>query len=118
MEQRMEIEAKYAVIGPLDPERIAALDLGSYMVTARGMERHNDEILDTPDRALTMARQALRIRKTDDRTLITLKGPNTVSGGVHAREEIERPLPADADGDPGRWPAEIADKVTPLLGNQ
>lgn len=114
----MEIEAKYAVIGPLDPERIAALDLGSYTVTARGTERHNDEILDTPDRALTTARQALRIRKTDDATLITLKGPDTASGGVHAREEIERPLPADADGDPGRWPEEIAEKVTPLLGDQ
>ncbi|HST88094.1 MAG TPA: CHAD domain-containing protein [Ktedonobacterales bacterium] len=114
----MEVEAKYAVIGPLDPERIAALDLGSYTVTARGKERHNDEILDTPDRALTTARQALRIRKTDEATLITLKGPNTVSGGVHAREEIERSLPADADGDPGRWPREIAEKVTPLLGDQ
>jgi triphosphatase len=116
----MEIEAKYAVTGTLQPDTVTGLDLSPYQLVDRGIERHSDVVLDTLARNLTTARQALRIRRTPDATLMTLKGPATHGGTVFQREEIEAPVAAnavaeDAVADPERWPAAIAARVLPLL---
>lgn len=116
----MEIEAKFAVTGPLPPEQITALDLDPYHLEDRGVERHDDTVLDTPARDLTSARQTLRVRHTSDATLMTLKGPSKREGAVFARDEIEAPVAEDANvaADPALWPPAIAARVRPLLNGE
>jgi inorganic triphosphatase YgiF len=115
----VEIEAKFAVIGPLDPPHIDTLDLAPYRLVPRGVQRHHDEVLDTPARSLTAARRSLRIRRAGQEAVLTLKGPNTTSDdGMYAREEIEASLPEGTDGDIRAWPPQIAERVAPLIGGQ
>ncbi len=114
----MEIEAKFAVTGSLSPEQITALDLSPYHLEDCGVERHEDAVLDTPARDLTTARQALRIRRTPDATLMTLKGPANREGAVFARDEIEAPVSDGAATDPALWPSAIAARVRPLLNGE
>ena len=114
----MEIEAKFAVTGPLSPDQINALDLGPYHLEDCGVERHDDVVLDTPSRDLTAAHQTLRIRRTPDATLMTLKGPTTREGVVFARDEIEAPVPEGAATDLTLWPDAIAARVRPLLDGE
>ena len=114
----MEIEAKFAVTGHLSSEQINALDLDPYHLEDCGVERHEDIVLDTSSRDLTTARQTLRLRRTPDDTLMTLKGPTTREGAVFARDEIEAPVPAGAATDPTLWPNAIAARVRPLLNGE
>ncbi|MBZ5877141.1 MULTISPECIES: CYTH domain-containing protein [Chromohalobacter] len=51
---------------------------------------------DTPSRALERARIALRIRRTPDGHLQTLKTAGSGQGGLHARGEWEWPIAGDA----------------------
>lgn len=111
----MEIEAKFSVLGSLDPEQISQLRTAPYHLEDRGSEHHFDEVLDTPTRALTTTKHALRLRRTEHGTLVTLKGANSSSGGMHAREEIEAPLPDGVETDVSRWPQEVAERVVPML---
>lgn len=114
----MEIEAKYTITGPLDAATLEALDLGPYRLEFLKEERHHDEVLDTPTRALTSKRQALRLRHGGGRTIVTYKGPDNVSGGLHEREEIEV---AFTDGTlPSsyrEWSPEIVERVGPTVGD-
>jgi inorganic triphosphatase YgiF len=114
----MEIEAKYKVTGPLEAGELEALDLGPYRLEFLREEQHHDEVLDTSDRALTSRRQALRLRHDGGRIIVTYKGPDSVSGGLHEREEIEA---AFADGTlPSsyrEWSPEISERVGPTVGD-
>ncbi|HEX6797555.1 MAG TPA: CHAD domain-containing protein [Ktedonobacterales bacterium] len=117
----MEIEAKFAVTGPLSPDQISGLDLDPYHLEDRGVERHNDVVLDTPSRELTAARQTLRIRHTPRATLMTLKGPTTREGAVFTRDEIEAPVSEGAASNPtdlALWPDAIAARIRPLLNGE
>lgn len=115
----MEIEAKYAILGPLSPAALSTLDVDPYLLVPEGERRHHDVVLDTPDRAITSAGNVLRMRHVDDHVILTYKGPNIGSNGVREREEIERTLAADlADGyNPRRWPEEILTRIRPLIGD-
>ena len=115
----MEIEAKYAILGPLSPTALSTLDVDPYLLLPEGERRHQDVVLDTPDRAITSAGNALRMRNVEDRVILTYKGPNIGSNGVREREEIEQTVPADhADGyDPRHWPEEILARIRPLTGD-
>jgi triphosphatase len=114
----MEIEAKYRITGSLEAATLEALDLGPYRLEPLTEEEHHDEVLDTPTRALTARRQALRLRRSGGRIIVTYKGPDSVSGGLHEREEIEA---AFTDGTlPGNyqeWSPEIRERVEPTVGN-
>jgi triphosphatase len=114
----MEIEAKYAITGPLEAATLEALDLSPYRLERLKEEQHHDEVLDTPNRALTSKRQALRLRYGGGCTIVTYKGPDSVSGGLHEREEIEVTF---ADGTmPGNyreWSPEITERVEPTVGD-
>lgn len=127
----MEIEAKYKITGTLDPATISALDLTPYAVRAGEQLAHHDIMLDTPERAITGSRHSLRLRDENGTTILTFKGPDTVEGSIHRREEIEARLPAsgtDANGAPatGRsaggaydyrtWPKKLAQRVEALVG--
>ncbi len=58
----MEIEAKYAIVGPLEPSAIDALKLEPYLLRPAGIKTQHDEILDTAGRAVTGSRHGLRLR--------------------------------------------------------
>ena len=110
----MEVEAKFAITGALEPERIGALSLPPYTLRSAGVERHSDVLLDTPSRALTGALRALRIRTIGARRILTLKGPNQGADGVHEREESEVELTGPLSFDPRDWPPEIGAQVAAL----
>lgn len=118
-ETRVEIEAKYAILGPLSPTALSTLDLDPYVLLPEGERRHQDVVLDTPGRAITSAGNALRLRHTEDRVILTYKGPNIGSDSVREREEIERVLDGDrADAyDPRHWPVDILARIAPLVGD-
>src|SRR5260370_27209276 len=109
----MEIEAKYAILGPLNPAALTSLDLGPYHLFPDGETHHQDVLLDTPAYAITSDGHTLRLRHSEGRVLLTYKGPNAGSDGMHEREEIEIPLEAPASTDYQRWPDEIADRIAP-----
>jgi inorganic triphosphatase YgiF len=112
----MEIEAKYAVVAPFAPAALDAIDLRPYALSPGGAERHHDQLLDTPARALTSRRLALRLRHIGDRIIITFKGPNIGTGATHEREEIEAAVRAPLSADFHQWPDAIVAHIEPLIG--
>ena len=68
-----------------------------------------DRYVDSADWALTRAGLAARLRQTSQGTLISLKAQATSRTQLHRREEIEGP--ADAEREPGEWPASEARNV-------
>lgn len=127
----MEIEAKYKIMGPLDPAIMTTLDLAPY--TLRPAERlaHHDIVLDTPERTISGSRHSLRLRTENGTTILTFKGPSAVEGSIHRREEIEARLPkngsaangaadtgydAKATYDYRTWPKKVARRVEGLVG--
>jgi triphosphatase len=114
----MEIEAKYKIIGALEASTLEQLDVGPYRLLPGKDEQHHDEVLDTPTRTLTGARRALRLRRTVDTVTVTYKGPDTVSGGLHQREEIEATFAVDAlPRDYHEWSPEISHRIEPSVGS-
>lgn len=108
-----ETEAKYSLMSehvPSEAELAAALaEVGLETGPARHVV-NKDRYYD--DARLSLARSgfALRRRMADGRLLATLKTLGTVDGAVHRRDEIELPIPDDADPwEP--WPTPIADRV-------
>ncbi len=116
----MEIEAKYKITGPLSPADVDQLDLAPYIVRPGADLKHHDIMLDTVERAITGSRHALRLRDENGKKILTLKGPGTVKGSVHERQEIEAPLPAGrSDGellDYTAWPHALAAPVAQMAG--
>lgn len=99
----MEIEAKYR-LDPAALERAAGLrELGAYTLRpAPAPEIQRNRYFDTVDGRLRQARYGLRLRQLPDRSLITLKGPSSVTpDGLHRRAEFEFP---GADPHPAAWP--------------
>ncbi|HEY1388186.1 MAG TPA: CHAD domain-containing protein [Ktedonobacterales bacterium] len=119
----MEIEAKYALTGPLEPADLEAADLHLYQLHSTGDERHHDVLLDTSMRALAANKRTLRLRHRDDgRVIATYKGANSESGAVHSRDEVEAQVSeTEPDGgqpvDAHRLPPALAERVGPLVGD-
>jgi inorganic triphosphatase YgiF len=113
----MEVEAKFAITGTLSPTSIEELDIRPYSLRSAGMADHMDTLLDTPDRRITGQTHALRVRSGASGLTLTLKGPNTDEGEVHARQEWEAPLTPPLCLDPKAWPEPIASQVAQLAGD-
>jgi inorganic triphosphatase YgiF len=115
----MEIEAKYAILGPLNASKLVTLDLAPYHLFPDRAGHHRDVLLDTKDRSITSTGVTLRLRETDDgRTVLTFKGPNAGRSGVHEREEIEATLTSPDHFDYSCWPEEIRERVRALAHGQ
>lgn len=110
----MEVEAKFAITGALDPASLTTLALHPYTLRSAGVERHRDALLDTSARAITSTRHALRIRAIGERRILTLKGPSTGAGSVLEREELETELAGPPSLDPHDWPREIGETVAAM----
>jgi inorganic triphosphatase YgiF len=112
----MEIEAKYRVEDAALLARLATLTvLGPYQLQRAADEDQLNTYFDSADRRLQHARYGLRQRMIGGRSLITLKGPNSVVDGVHQRDEWE--FPSDTP-QPAQWPVgEARDRALALLGD-
>ncbi|HEV2405902.1 MAG TPA: CYTH domain-containing protein, partial [Ktedonobacterales bacterium] len=71
----MEIEAKYAILGPLNPATLSTLDVDPYLFAPEGAAHHQDVVLDTPNRAITTSGSVLRLRHMEEQVILTYKGP-------------------------------------------
>ena len=114
----LEIELKYAATPAAlavlaDAERLGPALLGPTVVNDE-----SDRYLDTPDRRLSAAGWAcrLRTRRVDGiaRTFVSLKGPaEPAVAEMHRRPEIEAEAPDDLD--PARWPPSPARELVDRL---
>lgn len=111
----MEIEAKYQLTAPVTPEQIEALDWTPYQLGQRETIDQHDTFFDTPQRAISQTRHAVRLREGGRTLVVTLKGPGMVEAGVHSREEIEEPT---GDRAPQGWPTPIRERLRQLIGEQ
>jgi inorganic triphosphatase YgiF len=114
----LEIELKYAAT----PAALAVLAdaerLGPAMLGATVVNDETDRYLDTPDRRLSAASWAcrLRTRRVEGvaRTFVSLKGPaEPAATEMHRRPEIEAEAPDDPD--PTRWPPSAAHALVDRL---
>ncbi len=80
-----EIEAKF-FIHDLDTMAARLQGLGAQLTSQRVLETNLR--FDTPDNAITRARQVLRLRK-DTAAVLTFKGPDQAGERVSIRQEIE-----------------------------
>lgn len=116
----VEVELKYLASGPAALERLTResrlgpAELGSPRTVAE-----TDNYLDTPDRRLSSARWACRLRTREGSVRISLKGPPESGGGgaLHRRPELEGP--AGSGHDPATWPpSEARDLLDTLRDGQ
>jgi inorganic triphosphatase YgiF len=114
----LEIELKYAAT----PAALAALGdakrLGPALLGATVVNDETDRYLDTPDRRLSAAAWAcrLRTRRVEGvaRTFVSLKGPaEPAVAEMHRRPEIEAEAPDDSD--PAAWPPSAARELVDRL---
>jgi inorganic triphosphatase YgiF len=112
----MEVEAKYTIIGEVEPATLEQLHLRPYRLRQAGEEQHHDEVLDTPDCALTSHHQELRARYLDEQITVTYKGPDVGVGALHEREELEAKFAGPLPKDYRAWSPQIAQRVEPLVG--
>ncbi len=111
----MEIEAKLTLNAPTDAAQIEALDWTPYQLGTGHEVQQHDTFFDTPELALSRTRHAVRLRQGGTTTVVTLKGPGKVEGGVHEREELELPT---AGNTPEQWPSAIQTRLQQLIGTQ
>ncbi|HVF09310.1 MAG TPA: CYTH domain-containing protein [Abditibacteriaceae bacterium] len=114
----MEIESKYTVSGPLDPDTLPLLDLSPYHLRPLKDAHHHDVHLDTPGHKISGASCGVRIRREEGTTKLTFKSLGQYSEGVHEREELEEELPPGAEFDVQRWPPSIAGRVREIVGDE
>lgn len=116
----VEVELKYLASGPAVLQRLAAQPrLGPAELGPPQTVAETDIYLDTPDRRLSTARWACRLRAREGTVRISLKGPPEPGGGgaLHRRPELEGPA---GDGrDPAAWPpSEARDLLDALRDGQ
>ena len=96
-----EVEASLAIVAG-DPEAVAAelaglRELGRYRLLPRPEKRIRDIYLDTPDGQLLRHLVSVRLRESNDKVLVTLKGDDPSAGaGIKVRRELELPWSEDA----------------------
>lgn len=91
----VESEIKLRMAGP-GPAREAVTRLGASLVRPRHLE--DNVLLDDAGGALVASGRTLRVRRTEEGTVLTFKGPRRDREGVKSREEVEASLPA-AEGE-------------------
>lgn len=95
----VEREIKFTVRDRAVFAAIAALtEIAGYRLIDHGIRRQVDTCFDTPDFQLFHGKVVLRLRRWDDRAVVTFKSHGGVRDGVYHRTEIETPVdPASVD---------------------
>ncbi len=88
----MEIEAKFILPDAKTARQLRRQDrIARYKLTDAHTLKMRDTFFDTRSGALDTIRYVLRVRRrSDSKTLVTLKTPTEKRGAVHRRPEIER----------------------------
>ncbi|MCB0078753.1 MAG: CYTH domain-containing protein [Anaerolineales bacterium] len=108
-----EIEIKYDCLTRVTAEDVEAVPLGPFRLGERTDHDLHDILLDTPSRAFSERRVALRLRFDGDRRIVTMKGPKAVHGNTVRREEYEATLGPEAQSDsPSTWPEPFRSRIT------
>lgn len=92
----MAIEREIKLTLPPAQAEAAVRFFTSRMASAGQIMRLNNIYFDTPELALSQAKSALRLRRTPDGWLQTLKTTGVMQDGLHARHEWEMPVPGEA----------------------
>ena len=94
---RRELEAKLVARDAALLDSLAELPaIGDFTVQHVGERALHDRHFDTTDQALGSRGIGLRIREQDDQSYFTLKWPNTASGSLYDRPELELPVSRSA----------------------
>jgi inorganic triphosphatase YgiF len=106
-----EVELKLLLTGDVTPQTVHAA-LATWADTHGGSldsfaaDTHTDRYFDDPRLSVARAGFGLRLRMGGGRMLATLKSSGAAGGGLHARFELEEPVPEDATAaDP--WPPRV-----------
>jgi len=117
-DRNLEIELKYQVTAPGGGDRyLVAPELGPFRPDGpvRAV-RVTDRYMDSAGWALARAGYAARLRTSNRRTLISIKGRGSAEPGPQRREELEGP--ADPAAPPSEWPPSAArDLLLELCGD-
>lgn len=106
-----EVELKLLLTGEVTPQAVhAALaawaEAGGGSLAPFSVDTHTDRYFDDPRLSVTRAGFGLRLRMGGGQMLATLKSSGAADGGLHARVELEEPVPEDATAaDP--WPPRV-----------
>lgn len=99
-----ERELKYSLVDapPTEAELHAAAAASAFAFVAQGTAEHVDRYFDDDAGSLARAGVALRRREGAGGAVAALKTQGTVTGALHAREELEAPMAGDD------WPVPVA----------
>lgn len=116
----MEVEAKFIVPDAATARTLAKLQtVGDFTLGAAERLRMRDTFYDTPDHALLQARVVLRVRRrSDGKTIVTVKTPAERRGAIHRRPETEAEanLPRGTGAlSPRELPRRVAQALAPYL---
>jgi len=115
----LEREVKYAVSDPAALDALYGLHglPGGYALLSGGLALLTDAYYDTVDHALLRHGWVLRLRHSDGRTKVTVKGLERHGfGAIHRRVELEGEVEAGSPLHPSSWPAVVRNHVTRLIG--
>lgn len=99
----MEIEAKFILPDVLVFQRLQAADrVNDFVLSAHQIQQVNDTYLDSEDGMIFASGYSCRLRETEAKVLITVKGVERAAGAIHRREEFEVSLPSYKP--PKEWP--------------
>ena len=112
-----ELEVKFLIPSPEDGEAVvAAVGRLGWQAEPLPVRRIEDTYLDTPDGRLRRAGLACRLRRENDRCLVTVKMDGTVAGPMHARPEWEEELAPDSSGLDAIRGGAVAECVAEVVG--
>ena len=99
----MEVEAKFMIPDEATFQHLLeASSLAGFVLGEVTVSELQDRYLDTADGALRRKGHACRLRKENQRYIVSLKGLGSVSGAIHHRVEYEEDLPSPSS--PQEWP--------------
>ncbi len=111
----MELEGKWEPAGSVTISEIEQCNWQPYALGERKLLRQTNLYFDTPDHALRQHQYALRLRNENGELIVTLKGPNQASAGIHQRLEEEAHTTSN---EPAAWPPLIMDRLHPIIAGQ
>ncbi|MBA3948152.1 MAG: CYTH domain-containing protein [Herpetosiphonaceae bacterium] len=111
----MELEGKWEPVGSVTINEIEQCRWEPYTLGERELLRQTNLYFDTAEHALRQNKYALRLRNENGELIVTLKGPNQGSAGIHQRLEEEAHTTSN---DPASWPSQIMDRLRSLIAGK
>lgn len=115
-QEQIETEAKYIIPNAsIFAELQKLTSVGDFKLKSVGTRTFTDLYLDTAQQQILQAGYACRIRKGQDRQLLTLKALSPAEGSMHRRREIETEIQSDT---PSNWQDSEAKRLVLEIAGQ